>query len=117
MLRIQMTDKAREGKEHFRKLDMADYAKKSFGMFGGEEKTVKLLVDHQLAGVIVDRFGKDVRMIPVDEKHFTVSVTVMVSSQFLGWIFSLGEQVEILGPEEVKEQMRREGERLLKQYS
>ena len=117
MLRIQMTDKAREGKEHFRKLDMADYAKKSFGMFGGEEKTVKLLVDHQLAGVIVDRFGKDVHMIPVDEKHFTVSVTVMVSSQFLGWIFSLGEQVEILGPEEVKEQMRREGERLLKQYS
>ena len=117
MLRIQMTDKAREGKEHFRKLDMADYAKKSFGMFGGEEKTVKLLVDHQLAGVIVDRFGKDVHMIPVDEKHFTVSVTVMVSSQFLGWIFSLGEKVEILGPEEVKEQMRREGERLLKQYS
>ena len=117
MLRIQMTDKAREGKEHFRKLDMADYAKKSFGMFGGEEKTVKLLVDRQLAGVIVDRFGKDVHMIPVDEKHFTVSVTVMVSSQFLGWIFSLGEKVEILGPEEVKEQMRREGERLLKQYS
>lgn len=117
MLRIQMTDKAREGKEHFRKLDMADYAKKSFGMFGGEEKTVKLLVDHQLAGVIVDRFGKDVHMIPVDEKHFTVSVTVMVSSQFLGWIFSLGEKVEILGPEGVKEQMRREGERLLKQYS
>ena len=117
MLRIQMTDKAREGKEHFRKLDMADYAKKSFGMFGGEEKTVKLLVDRQLAGVIVDRFGKDVHMIPVDEKHFTVSVTVMVSSQFLGWIFSLGEQVEILGPEEVKEQMRWEGERLLKQYS
>ena len=116
MLRIQMTDKAREGKEHFRKLDMADYAKKSFGMFGGEEKTVKLLVDHQLAGVIVDRFGKDVHMIPVDENHFTVSVTVMVSSQFLGWIFSLGEKVEILGPEEVKAQMRREGERLLKQY-
>ena len=117
MLRIQMTDKAREGKEHFRRLDMADYAKKSFGMFGGEEKTVKLLVDHQLAGVIVDRFGKDVHMIPVDEKHFTVSVTVMVSSQFLGWIFSLGEKVEILRPEEVKVQMRREGERLLKQYS
>ena len=25
----------RDGKECFRKLDMADYAKKSFGMFGG----------------------------------------------------------------------------------
>ena len=32
--------------------------KKSFGMFGGKEKTVKLLVDNRLAGVIIDRFEK-----------------------------------------------------------
>lgn len=37
MLHIKMSDEAREGKEHFKKLDMADYAKKSFGMFGGKE--------------------------------------------------------------------------------
>ena len=42
---------------------MADYAKKSFGMFGGKEQTVKLLVKNSLAGVIVDRFGKDVKKI------------------------------------------------------
>ena len=51
--------RAREGKEHFKKLDMADYAKKSFGMFGGKEQTVKLLVKNSLAGVIIDRFGKE----------------------------------------------------------
>ena len=34
--------KSGEGKEHFKKLDMAEYAKKSFGMFGGKEQTVKL---------------------------------------------------------------------------
>ena len=28
---------------------MADYAKKSFGMFGGKEQKVKLLVDNSLA--------------------------------------------------------------------
>ena len=38
MLHIRMSDEPREGKEHFRKLDMADYAKKSFGMFGGKER-------------------------------------------------------------------------------
>ena len=53
MLHIRMSDEPREGKEHFRKLDMADYAKKSFGMFGGKEQTVKLLVDNSLAGVII----------------------------------------------------------------
>ena len=116
MLGIQMLDEPREGKEHFRKLDMADYAKKSFGMFGGKEQDVKLLVDNSLAGVIIDRFGKEVMMIPADEEHFTVNVTVLVSSQFLGWVFSLGEKVKILAPDEVIEQMKAEGKRLLLQY-
>ena len=116
MLHIRMSDEPREGKEHFRKLDMADYAKKSFGMFGGKEQKVKLLVDNSLVGVIIDRFGKEVMMIPADPEHFTVNVNVMVSSVFLGWIFSLGERVKILGPEEVVEKMREEGERLVRQY-
>ena len=116
MLHIRMSDEPREGKEHFRKLDMADYAKKSFGMFGGKEQKVKLLVDNSLAGVIIDRFGKEVMMIPADPEHFTVNVTVMVSSVFLGWVFSLGERVKILGPEEVVGKMREEGERLVRQY-
>lgn len=116
MLGIQMLDELREGKDHFRKLDMADYAKKSFGMFGGKEQDVKLLVDNSLAGVIIDRFGKEVMMIPADEEHFTVNVTVLVSSQFLGWVFSLGEKVKILAPDEVIEQMKAEGKRLLLQY-
>ena len=116
MLRIRMTEEAREGREHFQKLDMADYAKKSFGMFGGKEEKVKLLVDNSLAGVMIDRFGKDIIMVPGKGEHFTVNVTVHVSSQFLGWIFSLGEKVKILGPEEVIQAMRREGERLTEQY-
>ena len=116
MIHIRMSEEPREGKEHFRKLNMADYTRKSFGMFGGREQSVKLLVDNSLAGVIIDRFGKDVMMIPADGDRFTVNVTVMVSRQFLGWIFSLGEKVKILGPDEVTEQMREEGERLLRQY-
>ena len=116
MLHIQMSDEAREGKEHFKKLDMAEYAKKSFGMFGGKEQKVKLLVANTLAGVIIDRFGKNVMMIPADEEHFTVNVDVRVSSQFLGWIISLGEGVKILTPEEVVEQMKQEIERLVRQY-
>ena len=116
MLHIKMSAEAREGKEYFKQLDMADYTKKSFGMFGGKEKTVKLLVDNRLAGVIIDRFGKDIMLIPADENHFTVNVDVHVSKQFLGWVFSLGEQVKILSPEDVVEQMRREVKRLVEQY-
>ena len=83
MLHILLSEEIREGKEEFQKIDMASYSKKSFGMFGGKEQSVKLLVENSLAGVIVDRFGKDVMMIPADADHFTVSVDVQVSSQFI----------------------------------
>ena len=116
MLHIQMSEEKREGKEHFKKLDLAEYAKKSFGMFRGEEYQVKLRVENHLAGVIIDRFGKDVMMIPVDEEHFTVNVNVHVSKQFLAWVISIGEGIEILSPEEVVQNMRREIERLNRQY-
>ena len=100
MLHIQMTDEKREGKECFKKMDMADYARKSFGMYGGKEQKVKLRVANDLAGVIIDRFGKNVMMIPEDEAHFTVNVDVHVSKQFLGWIISLGEGVKIISSDE-----------------
>ena len=116
MLHIKISDESREGKEHFKKLDMADYAKKSFGMFGGKEQTVKLSVHNKLAGVIIDRFGKDVMMIPADEEHFNVNVDVRVSSQFLGWVFSLGSDIQIVGPDDVVEQMRKEIARSVEQY-
>lgn len=116
MLHIQMLKEDREGREHFKKLDMADYAKKSFGMFRGEEQQVKLLVNNRMAGVIIDRFGKEVMMIPADADHFRVSVDVHVSPQFLSWIISLGDDVKIIGPEDVVERMREEIRRLSRQY-
>ncbi len=111
-----MSDEKREGKESFKQLDLADYAKKSFGMFGGKEQQVKLLVDNRLAGVIIDRFGKDVMLIPADEEHFIVNVIVHSSNQFLSWVISLGDGVKIISPDEVVERMKREIERLVRQY-
>lgn len=117
MLHIDVKNEKREGREHFQKFDMAAYAKKTFGMFAGEEQTVKILCENSFAEVIIDRFGKDVFMVPVDDSHFAVSVDVAVSKQFLAWVIALGEGVKIVEPESVVEQMRGEAERLLQQYS
>lgn len=116
MLHIDSTDIRREGKQHFKSFDMAEYAKKMFGMFDGEEETVKLLCDNSFAGVMIDRFGKDVRMIRVDDNHFTVDVKVAVSKHFLGWVIALGKGVTIIGPDETVKQMKDELRRLTEQY-
>lgn len=113
MLHIKLSKESREGKDHFKKLDMADYAKKSFGMFGGKEQTVKFWVKNNLEDVIIDRFGKDVVMIQTDDEHFTVNVDVYVSRQFLGWVFSQGEDIKIVRSDDVVEQMKFEMKRLI----
>ena len=93
MLDIEITDQPRSGKERFEKFDLANYAKKVFGMFSGEERTVKMLCENNLAGAMIDRFGRDVMMHPVDEEHFFVSAAVNVSPQFFGWLVALGKGV------------------------
>mgnify|MGYP001090319950 CR=1 FL=1 len=54
--------------------------------------------------------------IPADADHVTANVDVRVSRQFLAWVFSLGPNVKILGPEDVVETMKREASRLMEQY-
>lgn len=114
MLNISLLEEPRAGRDVFKKFDMSSYAGKMFGMFGGEEENVKLYCENYLANVIIDRFGKDVMMLKADEEHFTVNVHVAVSSQFLGWVFSLGSAARIVSPETVVEQMREAAENVLK---
>ena len=59
-----------------------------------------------MCGVFIDRFGKDIIFLPIDEEHSEVYVDVNVSPQFFGWIFGLGKDVKVTGPSEVVEQMK-----------
>ena len=106
MLKPQVIDEMREGAEQFRNLDMAAYSKATFGMYGGEKKRVKIHLHNKMAGVFIDRFGKDITLRPIDEKHCELNVDVFISPQFYGWIFGLGKDVKIVGPDEVVTQMK-----------
>lgn len=106
MLKINETEEKREGRKHFQTFDLASYAKKSFGMFSGEEELVKLLVDNEMAGVIIDRFGMDVTFLPKDKKSSYVTVSVAVSDAFFGWVFGLGGGVKIAGPASVSKRAK-----------
>ncbi len=116
MLNITSTGKAREGKQTFKSFDMAAYARKMFGMYGGKEQYVRIECDNSLAGVIIDRFGKDISLIKLDDKRFAVNAEVAVSRQFLAWVIGLGEGVKIAGPDSVVEMMNEEIDRLVGQY-
>ena len=61
-----------------------------------------------LVGVVLDRFGRDAILVPDGEEHFTVTVPAVVSPQFLGWVFGLGDGVQILRPDWAAEELKRQ---------
>lgn len=115
MLRIQITDQKRAGKERYQSFNLPDYTKRIFGMFSGEETKVTLEADNSMAGVLIDRFGKDITLIPQDGGRFRATVDVAISDQFLGWIVALGT-VKIVGPEAVVEKMQAKVSNLIADY-
>lgn len=87
-------------------VNMDGYARKYFGMFRGEEKCVTLRCREEMAGVVLDRFGQEAMLIPDENGGFTVTVDVVISPQFWGWLFGLGGDVELIAPQTAVEEYR-----------
>ncbi|MFI3209264.1 MAG: WYL domain-containing protein [Eubacteriales bacterium] len=104
MLKISVSNEGREGGELFKTFDPAQYSKKTFGMYGGVEEQIVLSCNTQMIGVILDRFGKDISVKPIDEETFEARVSVAISKPFFGWVTGLGGAVRIKKPEAVATQ-------------
>ena len=85
--------------------DAASYAKTVFSMAPAQQRWVHLSFDRQLIGTMLDRFGADVPVEPLDELTYALFAPVRVSAPFFGWVFQFGGRVKILAPDDVREQM------------
>lgn len=100
---VKVLDKKREGAELFSEFDMAVYSKSVFGMFGGNAEFVSLLCDESLAGVIIDRFGKDVVFINRGDGKIEINVKVVLSPQFYSWVFGFGNRMTVFSPQKARD--------------
>ena len=116
ILKIDVLDEMRNGKGDFKDFDLAAFAKKTFGMYGGREERVTLRCKNYLAGVVVDRFGKEVMMIPDGETHFKANMTVAISPPFFGWVTGIGADMEIVSPKTVRDEYKKYLKDILKDY-
>ena len=116
MKNIQVSVNDREGIEQFKQIDMARYTTQTFSMFGGEAERLTLEFSNHLIGVVVDRFGKDIPIRKTNKEHFQISVDVVVSEQFFGWLFGLGTGARIVSPQSAAERMEKLLEDVRKKY-
>lgn len=92
------------------------YASRHFGMFSGRDCRLRLRCAARLAGVVLDRFGRDVMLVPDGDDHFTVMLDVVASPTLWGWLFGLGDGVEVLSPQWAVEEFRTHLESVLALY-
>ncbi len=116
MKNIACTGTKREGQKKLRELDIASYSKRTFGMFSGEPVRVTMECKESMAGVIIDRFGKEVTMLKKPD-GFTAIFDAVPSGQFIGWVVSLGSEVKVTAPKELAEEILRTGKMLVEAYS
>ncbi len=98
MLSLNQTGLKPSG-EAAKPVDMARYTATHFGMFGGTEARVTLLCDNTMVGVVLDRFGQEISLIPNGDHAFITTVDAVVSPQFYGWLMGVGENITIQGPQ------------------
>ncbi len=86
---------------------LTEHANRLFQMFAGDMVNVKMRFHRELVNVVIDRFGKDIMLIPDGDEHFVFTVPVAVSPMFLSWVIGFGRNAQILYPDHVIEQSRK----------
>ena len=96
----------RDGLDEFNAEALTAKEYKVFQMFHGEQMKVRVRFANHLADAVIDQFGKNVMLIPIDEKHFTATLPVELSPPFFAWISTFGRGAKILSPDKAIEEMR-----------
>ena len=82
-----------------------------------EMTDVTLRLSGQVATVLMQkRWSLNARMIPLDDGHYEWTIRTANVNRMLPWIRSLGNQVEVIKPESIREQLVDDARRLLSIY-
>lgn len=92
--------------------EVAAYTEQAFKMFGGQLEDVALEFERGLIGVVYDKFGESVKMIPSGENRCIATVKVRISPVFWGWLFQFAGQMDIISPARLNEEYKQQAAKL-----
>ena len=109
MKEVKALDEPREGAEAFAAIDMETYTRRTFSMYGGQQKRVSVRFINPLLDTAIERFGTapDVFYRPDGERHFVVTADVEISDQFFSWVCGFRKRAKIINPPDVVEDMQK----------
>lgn len=96
--------------------DTADYLKKNFNMYNGEQELVELRCSNDILEAVTDKFGDGVEFCCHDDNAFTVRVRVNVSDGFVEWLLQYGGKIVVQAPKSLQQKMLERVEELREAY-
>lgn len=87
-----------------------------FGMYSGEPVSASFVVEEGAMCAVIDRFGKDVRSVPLEGGAARVSAVVMKSPVFFGWLAQFDDRVRIEKPQSLAREYRDYLARIVESY-
>ncbi len=83
---------------------IAGYTEQAFKMYSGELEDVMLQFDKSLIGPVIDKFGEETEILPVNETACAAALHIQIAPTFFGWLAQFGDKMIVSSPNSVKEQ-------------
>ena len=106
----------RDGEKAFKAETLTSHEYKVFQQYHGEKVKVRIRFINRLADAVIDQFGKETVMVPIDKDHFYALLPVELSPPFCAWVATFGRGAKILAPEAAITEMRKFIEKVSDMY-
>lgn len=103
-------------REKSRDFNQHTYRRQSFSMYAGEPTDACLTVEEPLVEEMFDKFGMNIKLIPLGDGKYRLAVCVQVSLAFFRWVAGSLGKIRIDGPTQVSEEFARFIEQLKSSY-
>ena len=96
----------RDGAEEYNQKLLTERSAVVFDMYRGKAHRVEFHCHNTITDAVIDKFGNDVLLSPLDEGHFRVSMPIELSPPFYAWVATFGRRIKIVSPQEAVDGMK-----------
>lgn len=87
---------------------LKEYVSQLFHMYSGEKSNIAVEFDNHLINVVIDRFGLNASIKPMDDKKFLLEFEGIVSQGLVRWLLTWGADAKAIHPEKLVDDMKKE---------
>ncbi len=99
------------------RFDTADYIRKTFNMFAGDEETVELRCKNSVLEEMLDRFGENITLRRCGEDSFLLRTEAFVNDGLVSWIMQFGGSIKVVSPQNLGEMVAEKAKRICELYA